>query len=651
MFRFKAFFYLLHRIVFIILSFCISTVLIAQTDTIMLNKVEITSHKPPDIYPESGRQVTIITRKQIEIAAASSINDVLRNVAGIDIRQRGSSGVQADVSIRGGSFEQTLMLLNGVRINDPQTGHHNLNIPLDPEMIERIEILYGPAATIFGANAFSGAINIITLSPEKKQLKLYSSAGENNLFSLGSSLSFGNEKVSNQMMFSGKTSDGYMENTDFRTLNYFLNSEFSGAYGRIYLQHGLSSRAFGAQAFYTPKYPNQYENLLTTISSVSYSVGKKLQFRQNAWIRTNRDRFELFRSNPPVWYKGHNFHFTRAFGSDFSLAFVSFLGKTSFGGEYRIESIASNVLGEKLDTSIPVNSQDGVFYTHGKQRDLTSLHFNQSFYVNHFVITTGSMIQFIRGLSARNYPGLEIGCQLFPKLRVIGSVNKSLRIPSFTDLYYSGPTNIGNPQLKPEEAISIETGLRYQSGSVMARVSGFKRYGKNLIDWVQRESDSKWVSLNHTNITTSGFETDLLINPTFINPNSFLKKLILNYTFLQLSKQSSELKSWYVMDYLRHKAVLQCEHRLFSGISAFWNFNLSDRQGRYQDFKTGLEVPYNVFLIADLKIMYRYRSAFFYIQANNLFNTPNFDLGNVPLPGRWLIIGSEICFSPKTKSN
>ncbi|MCK4631428.1 MAG: TonB-dependent receptor, partial [Bacteroidales bacterium] len=117
-----------------------------QIDTVEIKEIVVSGQRSPSIHSELNRVVTVIRKEQIRNAPVQSLQEILEYAVNIDVRQRGNFGVQADISIRGGSFEQTLILLNGIKINDPQTGHHNLNIPIDINSIERIEILEGPGS-------------------------------------------------------------------------------------------------------------------------------------------------------------------------------------------------------------------------------------------------------------------------------------------------------------------------------------------------------------------------------------------------------------------------------------------------------------------------------------------------------------------------
>ena len=127
-----------------------------------LDEIEVTAQRSPALFSQVAQIISVIEKEEIEATSSQSIQDLLEYVAGVDVRQRGAEGVQADISIRGGTFDQTLILLNGINITDPQTGHHNLNLPVSIAQVERIEILEGPAARIYGPNAFSGTINIVT---------------------------------------------------------------------------------------------------------------------------------------------------------------------------------------------------------------------------------------------------------------------------------------------------------------------------------------------------------------------------------------------------------------------------------------------------------------------------------------------------------
>ena len=155
-------------------------------DSTELASAIVVGHRVALPQQSIGHTLDVLTATQIAQLPVATVTEALQYVPGLDLRQRGPRGVQADLSIRGGSFEQVLVLVDGIKLTDPQTGHHTLNIPVPLENVERIEVLKGPGARLYGQNAFAGAINIVTkaaagdavqLSAERRQLRLGTSGG------------------------------------------------------------------------------------------------------------------------------------------------------------------------------------------------------------------------------------------------------------------------------------------------------------------------------------------------------------------------------------------------------------------------------------------------------------------------------------------
>jgi len=326
-----------------------------------LDEIEVSASRAPSVYSEIARVLTVITAKEIEQGPATSLQDLLEQVSSIDVRQRGAGGIQADISIRGGTFDQTLILLNGINITDPQTGHHNLNIPVSLSQIERIEVLKGPAARIYGPNAFSGAINIVTKQNTGNELSALISTGSYGYFNSNLSAGFVTGKMNHLVAGNYKSSKGYINNTDFVVSNLFYSGRLDSEKGKFTLQAGKTDKGFGANSFYTPVYPNQYENIQTLFSSARYDSFTKLNLTPVIYFRRHSDKFMLFRENPPEWYQNHNFHRTDIWGANLNSWFLWQLGKTSFGAEFRSEKILSNVLGEEMESLIRVPGENAYY--------------------------------------------------------------------------------------------------------------------------------------------------------------------------------------------------------------------------------------------------------------------------------------------------
>lgn len=610
-----------------------------------LDEIEVSARRAPVSYSQVARIMTVIEREQIEAAPAASIQDLLEYVLGVDIRQRGTYGIQADVSVRGGSFDQTLILLNGINLSDPQTGHHNLNLPVSLKSIKRIEVLQGPAARIYGPNAFSGAINLVTETTGEQSGDLDVAYGEHALSDITGSVNLGTDIFRNYFAFNRAASDGYIENTDFYTYNLFYQGQVKMTGGLFDVQLGHSQKEFGANSFYTPEYPDQFEKTKTTFGSVKMQTGRKVHFTPALYWRRHQDRFELFRDEAPDWYTGHNYHLTDVLGINLNSWFSSSLGKTAFGAEFRSENIWSNKLGEDMDEEIEVPGEPGHFFTRSHTRTTVSYFAEHTVFLNRFTASAGAMVNWISDLNLdwHIYPGVDLGYEIYDHLNVFASLNRSLRMPTFTDLYYSGPTNKGNPDLEPEKSTTIEGGFKYRTPVIKSQVAYYHRIGDDLIDWVRESEDYLWETRNLTKIVANGIEVTLNVNPArALERKIFISSVGASYAFNHLNKGESNFLSNYSLDHLKHKLVIDLDHSVWKNIYASWVFRFQDRQGSYARFENTEyigEHSYEPFWLTNVKVYYRSGKAQVYFTVSNLFDQPYVDLGNVKQPGRWLSAG------------
>ncbi len=608
-----------------------------------LDEIEVSAQRSPALYSQVARIVSVIERKEIEFSPAQSVQDLLEYVAGIDIRQRGAEGVQADVNIRGGTFDQTLILLNGINITDPQTGHHNLNIPVSLNQIERIEILQGPAARVYGPNAFAGAINIITRQSNSKAVNLELSAGTFKYFDADLSGTFNCRKLQNSLAINKKLSDGYIDNTDFDIFNVFYSNRLNIEKGKMSFQVGYENKSFGANSFYTPKYPNQFEETKSLITSVKWESNSKYHFTPVIYWRRHQDRFELFRDNPPSWYTTHNYHLTNTFGGNLNSWVQSKLGKLAFGIEFRSENILSNVLGELMDSPSKMPGENAEF-TKSKTRNIISGFLEHVYYAEKWTFSAGLLGNYFTesNLGINFFPGIDIGYEITPSLKVYSSFNASLRMPTFTDLYYQGPTNIGNPDLNPEKSTSLEGGFKLNRNFVQGYWIGFYRKGKDIIDWVKMNESEKWQPQNLTELNSFGSEIQIQFNLKQHFGHYLPNRISFNYLFNNIEKEEADFISYYVLDHLKHKFVGSVNQTIFRNFDVDFKVLFQDREGTYTRFENGNwgnETEYDPFRIFDLKANYHWYKLNIFISINNIFNTFYYDIGNVQQPGRWTKIG------------
>ena len=646
----------------LIISSYNTNILIAQVlnDTsirnqVTLDQIIITADRTPVMFEQLKRSIQVISKYEIERMPVRNISELISYAMNTDVRSRGAFGMQSDINIRGGSFDQTLVLLNGMNISDPQTGHHSMDIPVDLTSINRIEILKGPGARVFGPNAFNGVINIITNEKAADQLSVSAMGGQYGLYSLSASIIKNFRTTSHSLHLSKSGSDGFTDNTDFNTMNLFYSGT-AGKTQKLEYQASYIQKAFGANSFYTPKYPDQYEKTSTIFASARYKTNFK-GFSPAIYYRRHNDEFRLFRNEAPSWYKNHNFHYTDVIGSNANIwTGTGKNSKFSIGYDVRHELIRSNKLGDSLADPIPVKGVYGTFYTLGKARTSAGLFIEESINLNNFSVSAGLLASYLSALPGKIalYPGIDLAYQMNKNFRLYGTANRTLRLPTFTDLYYNDPTSKGDPNLKSEEAITIEAGLKYNKPGIIASAAIFKRYGKNMIDWVKLENQNPWQAMNITRINIAGIEASITLNMEELSgTQSFLKSITLNYAYLKADKSSDEFMSRYVLDILKHKADLLVYHQVWKNFSASWAFSYQDREGGYIKYMNTVpettETPYAPIVHMDLQLNYTHDHWMIFAEATNLLNNQYVDYGNVPQPGRWIRMGVK--FNTLLKTN
>lgn len=636
------------------------------SDTIELQELIINSSANPVEFKQISRTVHIITSEQIKSSPVVSMDELLKIYGGIDVRSRGAMGVQSDINMRGGTFDQGLIMIDGISFNDPQTGHHNMSQAIDMDDIEKIEIFEGPGTRWFGANSFSGGVNIISSKPDNNSFNVRLSGGQYGYFGGKLSADYNINRFSNRTSASVRSSDGYMRNTDFNIINLNHSSYYKTKTGSVSVNLGLLDKGFGANSFYSPKYPDQYEHIRTYLTSVSFESSTKVKFKTNAFWRRNLDRFELFREDKNWYnkhgeyyvmeddtagfptpgglypYKGHNYHRTDIVGADAAMNFNTILGSTSLAVGLKSESIVSNVLGEPMGDTIFITGSDG-FYNKSKQRTNANLSVNQYYATGNFSVSVGLSMYYSDDYGTHFSPGIDLGYFVTEKIKVFASANKAIRLPTFTDLYYQGPTNTSNPDLVPETSISTEVGVKYFTNEFNASLSGFYRQGKDIIDWIKYSPEEKWQSANLSNMNTYGVAASA--NKLFTS--HFINYAGIKYTWLTSQKDNGDIISLYALDYLNHNFNLYISHNVIKNLSATWTATVQKRNGSYIDYSSQKETPYSTIGLLNLKVMYLYKNIEFSLSASNLLNRKYYDIGNVEQPGLWVIGGVKINISGK----
>ncbi len=606
-----------------------------------LDEVVVTGQRN-DALSAMVRTIAVITKAEAGPAPVPSLNDLLRSLPSLDLRQRGPLGVQADLSIRGGTFDQTQLLINGINFSDPQTGHYSLDLPVELPAVSRIEVLQGLSAP----GAIGGAVNLITGSDDFNTLNLTLSGGRWGYFNLLADATVGDEQFSAYMLAAHRQSEGYAGNTDFRTNNLFSHLRYATAIGRFEAQLGYQDKAYGSNGFYSFRYPNQFEQVRTMLGSLQWQQDLGI-FRLSAaaYYRGHTDRFELFRSDPPDWYTGHNYHQTATAGGEARLRAYTFLGETTFSFDIRNEHIYSNVLGEALPAPKPVPFEGDALFTKAAERLLLHAFLSQRITLGRWMAGAGLSYHFSNDFGSRLKLAADLRYNWSRQWASFVAVNQSLRLPTFTDLYYTTATHQGNPALRPEEALTCELGTAVVLPGWRSSLSLFYRKGEHMIDWVYTEGAERSKSLNYSRVDAMGAEFQWQWDRLKAHPGSWLQRLGLAYSFAYVDKAAGALETSYILDFLRHKLTFDVEHLVFfRQLKAAWSFAFQDRAGTYADYYTGAVTSFSPFALLDLKLTWEERRWAFFVEADNLFNTAYFDYAGLPQPECWWQTGVRLKF-------
>lgn len=577
----------------------------AQEKTTDIESIEFQGKFISTPYKSANQNITVITKEEITNSPAKSIDEILQQVPGMDIRRRGANGVQSDIGFRGSSFEQVLLLLNGIRMNDSQTGHNNMNIPVDLEDVEKIEIIKGPAARRFGQNAYAGVINIITKTTPGKRVKISGEGGDYGSYGLGFNAQIGNEKFSNSLQANSASSEGYMYNTDYEIRNVFYQGKLNIKNGDLKLQAGFSEKKFGANGFYASKdATKQYEETQASIVSLAHQqTFGKLKLSSNAYWRRGQDMYLYDRWNPGVY---RNMHIGNNVGGEVNSSYQWGLGTTGVGVELKKEFLASSNLGDR------------------------NRFVSQVFFEHHFSLLD-KKLNISPGISWANYskegnffyPGLDVGYNFNPNNKIYGNIAKVHRIPTFTDLYYVSKTEQGNPDLLSENAISSEVGYQYQNSRILAKISGFMRNSSNSIDWVKKDlKDPVWYAQNVGDIKTKGIEFEWSHKAT-----DWLKYTV-GYTYIDSKfTESNGFVSRYILDNLKHQFISKLETKFLKSFTNELVYRYNER------------VNLGTYNLLDEKLSFAGKDYSVYVLINNITNTKYTEAFGVGMPQRWFHIG------------
>ena len=619
-----------------------------------IDEVQVTGSRAPLTAQQSAKIVEVISRDDIRRAEAQTVNDILKLATGVDVRQRGGFGVQTDISINGGTFDQITLLLNGVPLTSPQTGHNAADFPISLDDIDHIEVIEGAASRVFGSAAFSGAINIVTVNAAKATTadKEWTGwfRGEGGSFgSFGANAGVGyNDRRQNSAFDSflsgGYTqSDGGTDNSDFKKRRGYYRGSYTSYYIDVNWQAGISSQDYGANTFYSARFPNQYEWTRRYIGSVSADIRplSKLTITPMAYAHRDIDHYQLIKDKVGA-ENGENYHRMDVYGATLNVNLDWLLGKTSVGADIRKEHILSTAYGDDLSENDwkKIHGSDR-YYTKEGNRTNTSLYLEHNILLGGLTVSAGIMANKNTGLDHdfHFYPGVDISYRPDSHWKLYASWNRAMRLPTFTDMYANNSAQKGDVNLKPERNTSYKIGSRYRTLGFEAILSAFYSHGANMIDWVyETEASKQYHALNISKLNNEGFNIDATINFSELlgaplQQSETPVKLKLGYAYIHQHSEMTQAiyRSLYALEYLRHKFVASLSHPIISHLSATWSLRWQQRMNGYH--------PYAKF---DGVLQWTEPHYQLYVKADNITGHRYYDIGGVKQPGLWIMAGAKV---------
>lgn len=521
----------------------------------------------------------------------------------VDLQSRAlKDGIQTDFSLRGSNYQGVLLLLDGQRINDPQTGHHNSDIPLTCEDVEKIEVIPGVGSSLFGPDAIGGAINFVLKKPEKKKIILETRGGQHKTWSGLFSIT---EKINNlglRLSVENAESDGFREDTDFKKFTTNLSSSLDISDGEFNLDFGYQEKEFGAYDFYTPNsgYPSK-EWTRTWLLNTGLNLDRYgFMIKPNFLWRRHNDKFMLDKTYVRSRYLSH--HRTDVYTPNIYLQReITHVGKLGLGLEYREEEIDSSTLNRH-------NRKHKSLFMDGSRDFNAYISSGLSFRIDDFEgfekVYTGSA-NFRYKFDKNN--ALRFG------------ISRSMRVPSFTELYYNDPTTLGNSALSAEKSLNYELSYDYKNEAKSYGMLFFFRKEKDFIDWVKRTpSQIKWQAENTANDDVFGVESYFRLKMSgHLNLEG-------NYTYIDKYVDSKGFIYKYGKNYAKH---------LVNGV-----FNILLPFGTQTISFTYKKKPNrDGWFLLDAHLAYKMsKNSQVFLNATNLLNVGYQEIEGIPQPGRWV---------------
>jgi len=558
---------------------------------------------------ESSATVIVVPITPLK-AVATSAQDLLREDSAVYLEQRGAGGGQADISLRGGGSEQTLVLVNGFRVNDAQTGHHNLDLPLPLDGMSSVELLHGAGSTLHGADALSGVVDFLTTAPSRDSIKLRAGGGSFGETEQALAAALMRRNWSGRLTADRDFSTGFMADRDYRNEESALENWLGSRLGTSDLILAGSDRSFGANKFYGNY--NSWERTKSWFAGLRQELGSHTVAAFG--YRVHTDDFVLLRTSPSVYENNHR-----------DTSWQASLRRTEASPARGISALFG--LEADGDAIHSINFYKGTVSnalgTHARNRGAGYLNFDLRPAKSRWNLSAGAREEIFSGGRTVFSPHLAGSLRLADTFKLRAAGGYGFRLPTYTDLFYKSPATLGNAQLKPESAWSGEGGLDWTPAQRLSlSATGFYRRQHDTIDYVRATTSDPWVAENINGLSFAGFEGNLRYQP--IRNQS----ISVSWTALNGAQKALHgLLSEYVFNYPVQNLHANWTAQLPQGFAISNSVRLVTR---YQ------ATPYPVW---DTTVACERGRVEPYLRLSNLANTGYQEISGVQMPGRSIVGG------------
>lgn len=581
--------------------------------------VVVTGSFAPAPETDIDRSVSVIEVKDDNSMYKSWV-DSLELAPSVELQQRAQNNIQGDISIRGSSFGEALVMVDGMRMDDVQSAHHDMDLPLPSGAIDRIEVLHGAGSTLYGSDAMAGSVNVITAAPERSDFRVGAGVGNFGVNQQTGSASLAWRKLDTELDGERDFSSGFIPDRDYRSFTLFSTTHAQSSLGDSLLLLGYGDKPYGANQFYGNF--NSWERTKSWFAGLKQGLGANTEF--DFGFRRHTDEFVLFRNDPAAF---ENNHIDRSWQAGLRRHDRISQNSTLFYGAEGIhESIVSNNLGNHQRSR-------GALYVDYDVRAWKRFSFSAAAREEVFSSSHGEFNPTVAG-----------GMWLKPGLKLKASASRAFRLPSYTDLDYHDPANLGNPLLGPESAWDYEGGVLWvPGGRWKAEATVFERLDRSVIDYVLQTCSTIPAGELPPGVACAPpastiFHAENLQHLDFTGVETLVELRLPRRQNLQFAYTElygvrgalNGLQTKYTFNYPVHDGVVA------------WNGHLPGKV--VARARLGVLDPYGggAYALLDVGVVREFNHAAGHLVLSNLSDTQYHEIPGVIMPGRSVVFGVDV---------